>query len=97
MTGAIDFAIEYGRHSNFVGREGLLDELDRLLAKEPGDRWVVVTGGPAGDDELLEALAPTLRDVTVGRARVAGTLDHRWAVAYGLVLEGRNPATATAG
>jgi len=24
----------------------------------------------------------------VGRARVAGTLDHRWAVAYGLVLAG---------
>jgi len=73
------------------------DNLTRLLAAvDPSERpsQVVVTGGPAGDDELLEALAPTLRDVTVGRARVAGTLDHRWAVAYGLVLEGRNPATA---
>jgi hypothetical protein len=49
---------------------------------------VIVTGGPAGDDELLEALAPALSDAVLGRARVAGTLDHRWAVAYGLVLSG---------
>jgi len=49
---------------------------------------VIFTGGPAGDDELLETLTPAFGNASVGRARVAGTLDHRWAVAYGLVLVG---------
>lgn len=46
---------------------------------------VVIIGGPAGDDEILEGLGPTLGSAVVGRANVAGSLGHRWAVAYGLV------------
>jgi hypothetical protein len=46
---------------------------------------VVVIGGPAGDDEILEALNPTLGTRVVGRANVAGALGHRWAVAFGLI------------
>ena len=65
------------------------DNLSRVLravSARPTD--IVVTGGPAGDDELLETVNPVLGPAVVGRARVAGTLDHRWAVAYGLVLAG---------
>jgi hypothetical protein len=46
---------------------------------------VVIIGGPAGDDEILEALNPTLGTAVVGRANVAGALGHRWAVAFGLI------------
>ena len=65
------------------------DNLARVLrsaSARPTD--IVVTGGPAGDDELLETLNSAIGPAVVGRARVAGTLDHRWAVAYGLVLAG---------
>jgi hypothetical protein len=37
-----------------VGRAALLARLDHLLIEEPGDRWVVVTGGPGmGKSALL--------------------------------------------
>jgi sugar (pentulose or hexulose) kinase len=47
---------------------------------------VVVVGGPAGDDEVLAAVARALPEgVAVGRGNVAGSLGHRYAVAYGLL------------
>ncbi|MBK9740033.1 MAG: hypothetical protein IPO93_11040 [Actinobacteria bacterium] len=45
----------------------------------------MLIGGPAGDDEILEAINPALTEAVVGRADVAARLGHRWAVAYGLV------------
>jgi hypothetical protein len=56
---------------------------------EPGD--VIVVGGPAGDDEILEILRSDASGSSFGRANVAGVLGHRWAVAYGLVLAGSDP------
>ena len=70
-------------------RQVFADNLTRVLrsvSTPPTD--IVVTGGPAGDDELLETLNAAIGSAVVGRARVAGSLDHRWAVAYGLVLAG---------
>jgi hypothetical protein len=56
----------------------------RTLALQP--RTVVVVGGPAGDDEVLAAVSGALpRGTAVGRGNVAGTLGHRYAVAYGLL------------
>lgn len=53
-------------------------------------RDIVLVGGPAGDDEIVEAMHGTLQaampGASIGRADVAGVLGHRWAVAYGLVL-----------
>jgi hypothetical protein len=47
---------------------------------------VVVVGGPAGDDEVLSAVSRALpQGVAVGRGNVGGTLEHRYAVAYGLL------------
>ena len=47
---------------------------------------VVVVGGPAGDDEVLSAVARALPPgVAVGRGDVGGVLGHRHAVAYGLL------------
>lgn len=49
---------------------------------------VVVVGGSAGDDEVLAAVTGALPPGTaVGRGDVGGVLGHRFAVAYGLVLE----------
>jgi hypothetical protein len=48
---------------------------------------LVVVGGPAGDDEALTAVSALVPAGTVvGRADVAGTLGHRFAVAWGLAL-----------
>lgn len=47
---------------------------------------VLVVGGPAGDDEVLDCVARVLRHCVPGRGNVAGVLGHRWAVAYGLVV-----------
>jgi len=48
---------------------------------------LVVVGGPAGDDEALSAVSALVPAGTVvGRANVAGTLGHRYAVAWGLAL-----------
>lgn len=53
------------------------------LGRDPAE--VVVVGGPAGDDEVLAVLARVLAKGTrIGRGNVAGTLGHRYAVAYGL-------------
>ncbi|MEP6762357.1 MAG: diol dehydratase reactivase ATPase-like domain-containing protein [Sporichthyaceae bacterium] len=52
---------------------------------------VVVVGGPAGDDEVLSALSRALPPGTaVGRGDVGGGLGHRYAVAYGLLLDLRD-------
>jgi hypothetical protein len=49
---------------------------------------LVVVGGPAGDDEALTAVSALVAPGTVvGRANVAGSLGHRHAVAYGLLVE----------
>jgi WD40 repeat protein len=49
----LDYSNERQRHRRFVGRAGLLERLDRLLAT---DGWVVVTGGPGmGKSALLAA------------------------------------------
>lgn len=46
---------------------------------------VVLVGGAAADDEAVAALSRSLPvGSTVGRGNVAGTLGHRFAVAYGL-------------
>jgi len=47
---------------------------------------VIVVGGPAGDDEVLDCVARALPGAVPGRGDVAGMLGHRWAVAYGLVV-----------
>ncbi len=57
----------------------------RILADGAGED-VVLVGGPAGDDELAEAVVRVLPGAVIGRADVAGLLGHRWAVAWGLVL-----------
>ena len=46
---------------------------------------VIVVGGPAGDDEVLDCVARALPGAVPGRGDVAGVLGHRWAVAWGLV------------
>ena len=49
---------------------------------------VVVVGGPAGDDEVLSAVSRALPDGTsVGRGNIGGALGHRYAVAYGLLVD----------
>ena len=47
---------------------------------------VIVVGGPAGDDEVLDCVARALPLSVPGRGDVAGMLGNRWAVAYGLVV-----------
>ncbi|MFZ4485726.1 MAG: diol dehydratase reactivase ATPase-like domain-containing protein [Candidatus Nanopelagicales bacterium] len=75
----------------------LADNLRRVRAHlgegaEPSD--VIVVGGPAGDDEILEILRGNEPASAFGRANVAGALGHRWAVAYGLVLASPDPGFA---
>lgn len=51
-----DYSIERQRHEGLVGRDALLERLDRLLIEERTDRWVLVTGGPGmGKSGLLAA------------------------------------------
>jgi diol dehydratase reactivase ATPase-like protein/cobalamin-dependent diol dehydratase reactivating factor len=51
----------------------------------PIPETLVLVGGPAGDDEALAAVSAWVPEGTVvGRANVAGTLGHRYAVAWGL-------------
>jgi hypothetical protein len=60
-----------------------------LRTLEESPRTVVVVGGPAGDDEVLAAVVGALpAGTTVGRGNVAGSLGHRYAVAYGLLALG---------
>ena len=62
----------------------------RLTATSDVRGDIVLVGGPAGDDEIVEAMHGTMQTAmpgaSIGRADVAGVLGHRWAVAYGLVL-----------
>jgi hypothetical protein len=59
----------------------------RTLDETP--RIVVVVGGAAGDDEVLAAVGGALPAGTaVGRGVVGGRLEHRYAVAYGLLVLG---------
>jgi len=51
-----DYSSERQRHEKFVGRAGLLAQLDQLLVNSETDRWVVITGGPGmGKSALLAA------------------------------------------
>lgn len=50
------------------------------------DGDLIVVGGPAGDDEVLDCVARALPGSVPGRGNVAGILGHRWAVAWGLVV-----------
>jgi hypothetical protein len=67
----------------------------RLLAERAGPAAeVLLVGGAAGDAEVLRVLDQVAPGVLVGRADVAagvvpGALAHRWAVAYGTVLQTR--------
>lgn len=61
--------------------------LRRTLRGVKIDGDVLLVGGPAGDDEMVEVAARALPGRAIGRADVAGVLGHRWAVAYGLLLE----------
>jgi hypothetical protein len=52
----LDYGIERQRHDGFIGREGVLADLDRLLVENMIDHWVVVTGGPGmGKSAILAA------------------------------------------
>ncbi|MCX6434229.1 MAG: hypothetical protein NTX29_16150 [Actinobacteria bacterium] len=76
-------------------RQVFATNLSRILAghrEKNALHDVIVIGGPAGDDEILEALNPALGAGVVGRADVAAALGHRWAVAYGLVVLGTETA-----
>jgi hypothetical protein len=70
-------------------RAVLGDNLARVVAGLPGGvagRDVVLVGGVTGDLEILTVLDRALAGASVGRADVAGSLGHRWAVAYGLTV-----------
>ena len=55
---------------------------DRTASDESFD--IVIVGGPAEDDELLPVLGRLSEVRGLGRGNVAGSLGHRFAVAYGL-------------
>jgi hypothetical protein len=55
---------------------------DRMASSESFD--IVIVGGPAEDDELLPVLGRLPEVRGLGRGNVAGSLGHRFAVAYGL-------------
>ena len=62
-----------------------LERAMRAVTEEPSQ--ILIVGGPAGDEELLTVIARTIaRDIPAGRGNVAGSLGHRYAVAYGLAL-----------
>ena len=73
------------------------DNVARACAGVPGGVDVLLVGGPAGDSELLDLVVRAVPGSTPGRADVAGTLGHRWAVAYGLtVLDSRGGSVVVA-
>jgi hypothetical protein len=55
---------------------------DKPASNETFD--IVIVGGPAEDDELLPVLGRLAEVRGLGRGNVAGSLGHRFAVAYGL-------------
>ncbi len=60
----------------------LLTYRDSMASDESVD--IVIVGGPAEDDELLPVLGRLSEVRGLGRGNVAGSLGHRFAVAYGL-------------
>lgn len=71
----------------------LVDNLARACAPKSADGVVLLVGGPAEDDELLDLLREAQPGAIFGRADVAAQaipsgpgLGTRWAVAYGLTL-----------
>ena len=64
----------------------LADNVTRLLSATgvTAATDVIVVGGPAADDELIPQLAQLPLIAGIGRGNVAGTLGHRYSVAYGL-------------
>ncbi len=74
-------------------RAALGNNVSRLLrALGHPVREIVLVGGVAGDAEILRVLDRCAPGTLLGRADVAGSTGHgqghRWAVAYGLVLQG---------
>jgi len=67
-------------------KEAVIGDNVRRVLPEGARSEVVLVGGPAGDDELVEAVGRAVPGAVIGRADVAGRLGHRWAVAWGLVL-----------
>lgn len=67
-------------------KEAVIGNNARRLLPEGARSEIVLVGGPAGDDELVEAVGRAVPSAVIGRADVAGQLGHRWAVAWGLVL-----------
>jgi hypothetical protein len=59
---------------------------DRTAGEESFD--IVIVGGPAEDDELLPVLGRLSEVRGLGRGNVAGSLGHRFAVAFGLARYG---------
>jgi hypothetical protein len=55
---------------------------NRMASEESFD--ILIVGGPAEDDELLPVLGRLSEVRGLGRGNVAGSLGHRYAVAYGL-------------
>ncbi len=71
---------------------GNVARLIRTAGLDP--HTVVLVGGPVADDEIHAAVSRALpAGVLVGRGDVAGSLGHRWAVAYGLLVLAGVPAT----
>ena len=83
MTGSQWRTIRLALKEEVFGRN-LRRGLARLQAGRARD--IVLVGGPAGDEEILEAVHAAIPEARIGRADVGGMLGHRWAVAYGLVL-----------
>lgn len=67
-------------------KEAVIGDNVRRVLPDGTASQIVLVGGPAGDDELVEAVGRALPGAVIGRADVAGQLGHRWAVAWGLVL-----------
>jgi len=83
LTGSQWRTIRLALKEEVFGRN-LRRGLARMQASRARD--IVLVGGPAGDEEILEAVHAAIPEARIGRADVGGMLGHRWAVAYGLVL-----------
>lgn len=88
--GALPFARHLGgsewRMLRLALKEAVIGDNVRRVVPEGARSEIVLVGGPAGDDELVEAVGRAVPGAVIGRADVAGQLGHRWAVAWGLVL-----------
>lgn len=62
--------------------------MEKIALKESVN--LVIVGGPAADDELLPTLGRLSMVSGIGRGNVAGTLGHRYGVAYGLTQSADN-------